>query len=149
MLTQPLASQLLDACVRRQPLHLLAHTSPSSPMTAKVGSSTLVMEEVEGPKIAPDTPTEQSNSCCDPTDKIQRHYASSDDESNFHGGHFMPTEQDFELPEGSMQGDEGGIPSQDSPSPYAQADPFYHDWPYWNSPVRESDAAETKFSQPS
>jgi hypothetical protein len=116
-------------------------------MTAKVGSSTMVMEQVESPKIVPDTPTERSNSCCDPTDKIQRHYASSDDESSFHGGsHFMPTEQDFELPQGSMQGD------QDNPILSVlpvQSDPFYHDWPYWNSPVHESAAAETKFPQPS
>jgi hypothetical protein len=98
------------------------------------------MEEVQGPTIVHDMLNKRSNSCFDSMVTIRGHDAVDDDEANIDGdGQLMSMEQSFEFLEGSMQADEGAGPKL-SELP-VQSDPFHHDWPYWNAPEREIDAA--------
>ena len=88
----------------------------------------------EGQAVS-DMPPEQSISRCDSTAATRDYDAFDDDKADVNeDGQVISTEQNFEFLQESAQDDEG-----DSPSPFVQSDPFYHDWPYWTTPVHESE----------
>ncbi len=98
------------------------------------------MEEGQGPKITSDMPSERSISRCDSTAATRDYDAFDDDEADVNDdGQLMSTEQNFEFLQGSAQEDEGG-----SQSPSLQSDPFYHDWPYWTTPLYGREDAENQ-----
>jgi hypothetical protein len=99
--------------------------------TEQFDSSQLSVEEVPG---LADEQTDGSKLSCSTVV-----YASLDEDKHVtdDGGRIMSMEESFNFLQGLVQEDHADGPSL-SALP-AHSDPFHDDWPYWNTPVDESD----------
>jgi hypothetical protein len=103
----------------------------------------VVMEDLQCPRLIPAFQTEEFKGSCDLSASVQRHDESGRGICKADGcNQFTSMEPDLEFLQSVLQWDERESPSasvpQQAPVP---SDPFHHDWPHWNTPARESDAA--------